>query len=58
MRGATDITKLEFEYNNQPMKAISTWVSDLNHVYIKFQRADNTTLQVRADEVTNYIKQC
>ena len=38
MKGASDITKLKFEYNNENIVPISTWLSELNIIYIKFQK--------------------
>ena len=55
MQGATDITKLKFEYNGETLIPISTWLTDLNYVYIKFQRPDNTTVNLAVDQIVKYI---
>jgi len=55
VQGATDITKLKFEYNGETLIPISTWLTDLNYVYIKFQRPDNTTLNLAVDQIVKYI---
>lgn len=55
MQGATDIAKLDFEYNGEKIIPISTWLSELNFVYIKFQRPDNTTINIAVDQITKYI---
>lgn len=56
MRGASDITKLKFEYNNEKIVPISTWLSELNIIYIKFQKTDNTTINIAYNDLTKYIK--
>ncbi len=56
MRGASDITKLKFEYNNKKIVPISTWLSELNIIYIKFQKTDNTTINIAYNDLTKYIK--
>lgn len=56
MRGASDITKLKFEYNSEKIIPISTWLSELNIIYIKFQKIDNTTINIAYNDLTKYIK--
>ncbi len=56
MQGAADITKLSFEYNGEKIIPVSTWLSELNYVYIKFQRPDNSTINIAAEHITTYIK--
>jgi hypothetical protein len=56
VRGASDITKLKFEYNNKKIVPISTWLSELNIIYIKFQKTDNTTINIAYNDLTKYIK--
>jgi hypothetical protein len=55
MRGATNITELKFKYDNEIIVPISTWLSELNTVYIKFQKTDNTTINIAANDITKYI---
>jgi hypothetical protein len=55
MQGAEDITKLKFVYGNESIEPISTWISELNSVYIKFRKADNTTINIAAEEIKNYV---
>ena len=55
MRGAQDITKLKFKYDNEIIVPVSTWLTELNMVYIKFRKTDNTTINIAADELTKYI---
>jgi hypothetical protein len=56
MKGASDITKLKFEYNNENIVPISTWLSELNIIYIKFQKTDNTTVNIACNDLIKYIK--
>lgn len=56
MKGASDITKLKFEYNNENIVPISTWLSELNIIYIKFQKIDNTTVNIACKDLIKYIK--
>ena len=55
MRGALDITKLKFKYNDKEIIPVSTWLSELNTVYIKFRTIDNTTINIAANDITKYI---
>ena len=55
MRGASDITELKFRYGNEIIVPVSTWLSELDMVYIKFRKTDNTTINIAADELTKYI---
>jgi hypothetical protein len=56
MKGASDITKLKFEYNNENIVPISTWLSELNIIYIKFQKTDNTTVNIACNDLIKYVK--
>ena len=55
MRGATDLTKLKFLYNGELIEPVSTWLTELNSVYIKFRKADNTTINIAADDLSQYV---
>ena len=55
MRGAQDITKLRFVYDNEEIVPISTWLSELNYVYIKFRKLDNTTINIAVVDLAKYV---
>ena len=55
MRGASNITELKFKYDNEIIVPVSTWLTELNMVYIKFRKTDNTTINIASDELTKYI---
>ena len=55
MRGASNITELKFKYDDEIIVPVSTWLTELNMVYIKFRKTDNTTINIAADELTKYI---